>query len=156
MSDRQRLRRIIRELVEKELDEISTSGAAGPYMTPGAFAPKTPSAQKGRNKRAQVLGYTLANGWERGEKDASSKKVDENRYLEFKNNPLPPHRKIGMAVSEMNRALSEAERILNMSHRLKKESNMDSTQMWSRTNKTLMKMEVRLLTAVKRIREMRS
>ena len=34
------LREIIRELIELELDEISTSGGAGAYLTPYAFKGK--------------------------------------------------------------------------------------------------------------------
>jgi hypothetical protein len=142
------MKRAIRELVDDEVDEVSTSAAAGPYMTPNAFAGK----QKTRRKQiAQQLGYKLTPGWEKNENV-----VIEGRYQDFKAAPGKPSQKISRSISEMNKQLREIEDKLKMVHRLKTEINDPDSKLGKRANRALLAIEARLLSVANRIREMRS
>jgi len=87
---------------------------------------------------------------------ASDKKLEENKYSEYKNDTsATPHKKIARAISELNRSLNEAERVLNMNTRLKNESGIASEQLWKRTQQGLIKLESKLITIAGKIRELR-
>lgn len=53
------LRRIVREIIENELDEVTASGAAGPYQTPYAFAGNGEGANKRRKQSATKSGFSI-------------------------------------------------------------------------------------------------
>ena len=123
---------VIREMLKQELEELSTTGAVAGYATPFAFK-KT------------------------GEEDERELKEARSRYLEFKNDPTAsPKQKIGKAISEINRQLNELSRVVEMSARLKTETNMESSHLWKRTAKHLGKIENKMLEISQRIRELKA
>jgi len=151
MSD---LNSIIREMIKKELEEVSTSAAAGAFQTPNAFTGGTEKGEKRRKKNATQAGYTLAH--QSGE-DADTLAEARSRYLEFKSDPTAtPKQKIGRAISEINRQLNELARVVEMSAKLKTETNMESSALWKRTGAHLSKMENKLLEISQRIRELKA
>lgn len=151
MSD---LNSIIREMIKKELEEVSTSAGAGAFDTPNAFTGGKPAGEKRRKKTATQAGYTLAHN--SGE-DADSLQEARSRYLEFKSDPTAtPKQKIGRAISEINRQLNELARIVEMSAKLKVETNTESSALWKRTGAHLSKMENKMLEISQRIRELKS
>lgn len=80
-----------------------------------------------------------------------------SRYHQFKaDESTAPRAKIGKALSEMNRQLQEVERIVEMSRRLKVETNVGNGEMWKRANKALVKMENRLVSLSSKLKELRS
>lgn len=62
-----RLRRVIRELIEQELEEISTSAATPGFQTPHAFRGKSEAGKKKARKNAEQAGYKIVG------------KIDESR-----------------------------------------------------------------------------
>jgi hypothetical protein len=145
------LRALIREVIEEELEEISTSAGAGAYSTPFAFSRK---GMDGRRKQiAQTAGYTLSpqSGEEGG-------KLDEGRshYENYKaDDTATPKQKLGRAIAEVNRALNEIDKVISMNARLKQETNTNSSGMWKRTMKYLTKMEGRMVSLSNKLREFR-
>jgi len=70
------LRKIIRELIDDELDEMTTTASAGPYNTPYAFTGKKKQNEKKRKSTATQAGYTLS--------DESGEEEDNTIFEDFK------------------------------------------------------------------------
>lgn len=176
MSDA--LRKLIRELVEQELEEVSTSGNAGPYNTPYAFRGNSAAGKEKAKKNAHQAGYEMVDKKQDkadddgeqsvetvpfGEKGAGALKkpkkeevVQENRYTEYKMSEGAPAQKIGKAIREINRQISEVDRMLRMNERLKKESGVAGDQLWKSTARGLAKLESRMNTLSARIRNLKA
>jgi hypothetical protein len=63
------LKRLIRELVDEELKEVSTSDGAGPYNTPYAFRGNTADGKAKAKKIAGQAGMEPVKGREVGKAD---------------------------------------------------------------------------------------
>lgn len=155
---RQMIREMITEEIERELDEISTSGATPGYMTPNAFAGPGPSGKAKMKKNSEQAGYKLV------ENDPEPMRTDDDRidegrshYANYRADPsATPKQKIGRALAEVNRCLSQLDRAMSMNQRLKTEENLGSGDLWKRTNAALLKIENRLVKMVRKIQEMKS
>ncbi len=128
---------MIREELEKELEEVSTCAAAGGYDTPGAFK-KTPEEGDGPIVRKHL-------GEARSKYETY--KLDESGTVP---------QKIGRAITEINRRLNEIDALLEMNERLKTENNLGSTGLWKRTMKHLTRMESKILNMSRRLKELKS
>jgi hypothetical protein len=160
MTNEEKLRALIRKVIEEELNEISTSAGAGPYTTPFAFrGNKKGNIAKMRGVATQ-LGMKLT---PRGEKELTrpADKLEniaegKTRYHEYKkDDSSTPTQKIAKAISELNRNLQEVERSLKMNERLQSESGISSEALWKRTQEGLIKLESRLLRLAERVRNIR-
>lgn len=175
------LRKLIRELVEEELEEVTSSGAAGPYNTPFAFRGNTADGKAKAKKIASQAGMTpvektaekaddageqTQDAVSFGEKGAGAlkkpkaepkPKIEEaSRYNEFKIAEGTTSQKIGKAIREINRQISEVDRVLRMNERLKTESGMNGEQLWKSTARGLTKLEGRMNTLSARIRNLKA
>ena len=146
------LRKVIRELIRKELTEAnSTASVGGSYNTPHAF--------KGSNKKGNKKGKA---GYEGGHieptdgtghfiaNDPKLRKtesvVNEGRYHQWRNDDsLTPKQKIGVAMRETRDSLTELERVVGYNVKLKNELNVDSRDYWKNTHKALSKISERLV-----------
>lgn len=157
MTPEQQLRQYIREILQQELDEISTSDGAGAYLTPMAFRGNKQNNVAKMKHTATQLGYKLTpRGTADLTKTADNLVEGKVRYHEYKkDDSVSTHQKIAKAISELNRSLNEADRILNMNTRLKNESGIASEQLWKRTQQGLIKLESKLITIAGKIRELR-
>jgi len=157
MTPEQQLRQYIREILQQELDEISTSDGAGAYLTPMAFRGNKQSNVAKMKHTATQLGYKLTpRGTADLTKTADNLVEGKVRYHEYKkDDSVSTHQKIAKAISELNRSLNEADRVLNMNTRLKNESGITSEQLWKRTQQGLIKLESKLITIAGKIRELR-
>jgi len=131
------LRKIVRELIQQELDEASMTGnldgGAGPPKTPYAFQSK-PKSKKDKEKEDDM------------EKATGYKKVNEGRYHDWRNDEtMTPKQKIGKSVREVRHALDSLDKTIKMSVRLKNELNVDSRNYWKNTHKALQKISERLV-----------
>jgi Mg2+ and Co2+ transporter CorA len=139
-----KLRQMIRELIQAELEEISATGNVAGYQTPYAFAGQSKQGRAHRNKIAQQAGYTLAHNANDGETDQPLAE-GVSRYQGFKNDPsLSEAQKIGRSIQEIHRQLAEMHRVVRMASRLKTETQTPQTKLWKRTAKHVSKMEERL------------
>ena len=111
------LREIIRELIESELDEMSTSGGAGAYLTPYAFKGK-----KDKNEALPVHRY-----------------LSEASYRKFKGkiSETTANAKIRKSLREMKRSIKEMNSLIDFSNKLKEEMGGSNKQNWNKVKEQI-------------------
>ena len=128
----------IREIVRgKMLGEINATGNADGYNTPFAFGKKGNEKEKGK-KQADLTGYSV---------------VNENRWLDIKNEDASAQSKIGRGISNINKQLKEMERFLNWYGKIKNESGVNNKSYWKRTNNHIYAIKERLIKLDQQIRK---
>ena len=128
----------IRSMVrEKMMREMNVTGNVDGYNTPFAFG-KPGSEKKKAKHQADLTGYTP---------------VNENRWLELKNEETPANAKIDKGISNINKQLAEMEKFLNWYGRLKQESGVTNETFWKRTNKNIYSIKERLMKLEQKIRK---
>lgn len=148
------LRSLIREIIVQELEENSTSAATPGYMTPNAFQGNSaPGKNKHHSNVAATREYTIV------EPEVSADptiKEGRSRYLDFKQDESATvAQKIGRTLMEMNKSLTEMERVVTMASRLKTETNTPQSSLWRRSLNHLVKVEGRILKLAHRIQELK-
>lgn len=153
MDREEKLREMIRELIEQELNEISTTAGVAGYLTPKAFVGDKRTNADHIKQMAKRIGYTLT---KRGaEATGKGDKLNENYYA-YRNDPTKlPHQKIGEAISQINKQLKLMEKALHYNNRLKNEYGISNESLWKRTQHQMTKLEARLMEMARRLREMR-
>ena len=138
MSKMDKLKEIIRELIRKELEEVSTSAAVPGYQTPYAFSG---GRKKDKKKKKKIA--TNSTGYS---------KVNEGRYHNYRNDEsMTPKQKIGRSMREIRDSLNELDRLVKMNVRLKNELNVDSRSYWKNTHKALNKISERLVKLANKV-----
>ena len=133
-----KIREIIRKVVrERMVDEMNVTGNVQGYATPHAFSKKDDEKSKGK-KQADLTGYTV---------------VNENRWLDLKNEESTAQAKIGRGISNINKQLKEMERFLNWYGKIKNESGVDNKSYWKRTNGHIYSIKERLIKLDQKIRQ---
>ena len=161
------IKEYIKTLVRELLDEESTSGDAGPYSTPFAFAKKGQKTNVA-TKTAVSQGYTKAPAgmpsdskvkdykaiWKSAEKPKykmykenmniqdiiEQELLNEATYKQFKKEVKfrTKAEQLHKAMREVKRKLTEIDRIVDYTQRMKQElSEGDGTQYWGRTEKAV-------------------
>ena len=153
-----RWRKLVRELIEQELDEAnSTASVGGEYSTPHAFG--------GSNKKGKKKGKAGYEGGLREPTDGSGhfladdpklrkteSVVNEGRYHAWRNDEtLTPKQKIGIAMRETRDSLKELERVVRYNVKLKNELKVDSRDYWKNTHKALNKISERLVKLANKV-----
>jgi hypothetical protein len=132
------LKEKIRQLVrEKMVDEMNVTGNVQGYNSPHAFGKRGDEKSKGK-KQADLTGYTV---------------VNENRWLDLKNEESTAQAKIGRGISNINKQLKEMETFLNWYGKIKNESGVDNKSYWKRTNSHIYSIKERLLKLDQKIRQ---
>ncbi len=129
MNNEEKLKEYIRDMVKKELEEMTTTGNVAGYNIPMAFQGNNPKNKARKKGIATQLGMKLT---PRGEKDLNTPadKLEnlaeaKMRYHEYKKDEsASATQKIAKAISEVNRNLEEVERVIRMNTRLQKESGV--------------------------------
>ena len=110
------VKQLISELVDDVLDEMTTSGAAGPYMSKAAFrGHKSKKAVALRSMPGgKVVGKEETDDTTIGERKTldvvrRDNVVEESRYSNFKHSEIMkhPHTKVCYGVSEAKKMLRE-------------------------------------------------
>jgi hypothetical protein len=139
------LKKLIEDLLDEiqseelEMDEATTTGDIAGYNTPNAFKDTDGTDE---DDEADVDHIIKATGYS---------KVNENRWLELKNDESSPKQKIGRGISQVNKQLSEIETFLRWYGKIKKEGDLNSNQYWKRTQKNLFRIRERLNNIVTQI-----
>lgn len=155
-SEENELRQYIREIIKKELDEISTSAGAGPYMTPMAFQGNISKNINKKRRIATQLGWILTKrGKEQLSRPADNLTEIRAPYYDFRDMEGLPQKKIAEKISEINKNVDMIERLIKMSTRYQSEVGVTSEELYSRTRESLRKLENRLLLLGVKIREIR-
>ena len=154
------LKEYIKTLVRELLDEESTTAGVPGYLTPNAFS------KKGQKSNAATQ-QAMSSGWKKapgmpknskfydykelwkGKKSAMNEKLEqiiknellnEATYNQFKKEVKfrTKAEQLHKAMREVKRKLSEIDRIVEYTHRMKQElSEGDGVQYWSRTEKAV-------------------
>ena len=142
MSKMDKLKEIIRELIRKELEEVSTSANVPGYQTPYAFSG---GRKKDKKKKKKIA--TNSTGYS---------KVNEGRYHNYRNDEsMTPKQKIGRSMREIRDSLNELDRLVKMNVRLKNELNVDSRSYWKNTHKALNKISERLVKLANKVGQLK-
>ena len=142
------LKKLIEDLIdeirneEMDVDEATTTGNIAGYNTPNTFKKTDGNDEDEEPEDDYIDTINQATGY---------KRVNENRWLELKNDESSPKQKIGKGISNINKQLSEIETFLRWYGKIKKENDLNSTQYWKRTQKNLFRIRERLNTIVTQI-----
>jgi len=143
-----RLKELIEDLIAEieqedvEIEEATTTGDIAGYNTPNAFKDSDGTDEDDEADGKYIDKINQATGY---------KRVDENRWLELKNDESSPKQKIGRGISQVNKQLSEIETFLRWYGKIKKEGDLNSNQYWKRTQKNLFRIRERLNNIVTQI-----
>jgi hypothetical protein len=160
MSNEERLKKIIQEIIQEELqnlEEMTTTGDVAGYNVPSAFTGNVPKNINRKRNIAQQLGWKLT---KRGEEELGSgadklHEAGDPYYAYRADESTSSRQKIATAISELNKNILQVERVLKMNTRLQKESGINSEALYRRTQAGLLKLEARLLNLAGRVREIR-
>ena len=86
-------------------------------------------------------------------KPLTNELINENRWLELKNEESTAQAKIGRGISNINKQLREMERFLNWYGKIKNESGVNNKTYWKRTNSHIYSIQERLLKLDQKIRQ---
>ena len=156
MSARNKLKEYIRQLIQRELAEASSTATAGNihYKTPYAFKKN----KKGKKKKKAGYGggsYNPTIGTDNELAD-DPKLRTEGKYNDFRNDDsLTTKQKIGKAMRETRDSLKKLEKTIDMNLRLKNELNVDSRDYWKNTHKALHKISERLVKLAGKVGQLR-
>ena len=79
--------------------------------------------------------------------------MNENRWLELKNENVPAKAKIDRGISNINKQLAEMEKFMNWYGRLKQENGVTNETFWKRTNRNIYSIKERLMKLEQKIRK---
>ena len=152
-------RKLIREVIRKELDEMSTTGAVAGFETPHAFAGKSAKNKKRIKDIAEKLGWKLT---KRGQ-EALDRKIDElvsegtSKYYKFRNDQEKTARqKIGLSIREAKKALGLVNAQLKILSKYKNEFGYSASGYWKRTLKDIYRIEERITNISQKLRELKT
>jgi hypothetical protein len=79
-----------------------------------------------------------------------------SKYYDFKTDEtLSPRQKVGHSLRIVRKSLSEAEKLIDMNLRLKKEAGLQSKDYWKRTHDALTKIDERLVRLIGKVKNFR-
>ena len=129
---------------ELKVDEASTTASADGYATPYAFS-KPGQTKNKNNKLARVSGGTVV--------DDLEESVNENRWIDIKNEDSPATTKVNKGISNINKQLAEIEKFLGWYGKLKSENGLGNEDLWKRTNSHIYSIKERLLNLERKLRK---
>jgi hypothetical protein len=145
---------MLRELIEEELKEESTTAGVPGYLTPKAFS-KSGQSSNAAIDTAKSQGYKKApetHKWFKELYEASQ--LNEITYKEYKKAPgMSSKHKLNNAIKECNRALFEIERYLKQNKKLREEEGLGLNEYWKSTAVKLVRMNERLKSLQKEIKK---
>ena len=147
---------------DKDLDEANVTGnidgGEGPPKTPHAFG-----KSEDEKDNAEVFDYKKTSSSEKHFESTYKKMIatmedlQEISYRDYKKDPTStPQQKVNRGIMEVNRMLSEMEKIVTNNLRLKTETGMQSGHFWKATGKRFAKINERMLRVAHRLKELSS
>ena len=137
---------------ENNLSEVNTTGNIEGFQTPYAFSDKDEDEhEKDIKSTAEVFDYESTEN-----KKTNTIKINEAKSLfhVFRDHPdLRPEQKVGVAIREINKLMTEVEKLIRISARYKSEAKISNQKMWKTTNRYLQKLDERLKKISQRIKE---
>lgn len=145
---------------EEDLEEANVTGnldgGEGPPKTPHAFGKK-----EDEKDNAEVFDYKKTSTSDRHFESTYKKMIatmedlHEVSYRDFKKDPTStPQQKVNRGIMEVNKMLSEMEKIVNNNLRLKTEMGVQSGHFWKATGNRFAKINERMLRVAHRLKEL--
>ena len=150
------IKSIVSEILsdEKNLDEVNTTANIDGYQTPFAFSDSDEEEHKKNMKsRAEVFDYKSTEN-----KKSNTVKLNEGKSLfhVFRDHPdLSPSQKVGVTVREINKLMTEIEKLIRVSSRYKSEKKVNSSSLWKTTNRYLAKIDEKIKRISHKIKELK-
>jgi len=140
-----KLRKIIREIIQELLDEMTQTSDVAGYQTPYAFSGDDEFNRKEWEKKKAKL----SGNWNVVNKiSKNNDTLLEGRrgvYHHYRDNAeYNTKQKIGHSIRAIKENLINIEEIVDMNLRLKSESNIEFSDYWKRSKKSFSKIEERL------------
>jgi len=127
-------------------------GGAGPPKTPYAFDSEDEEGHIDSIKdTAEVFDF-------KSTKNEKNNTVAEGKslYHLYRDHPdMSPRQKIGVTIREVNKMLSEVEKLIKISSKFKSEAEVGNESYWKTTTRYLDKLDTKLQRISERIRELR-
>ena len=156
-------KKIIRELVEEVIEEMTATGAVAGYQTPAAFR-----GHKSKKKTAErsmpggkVVGKEDTDDTTVGEGESLTVRRDLNimearsRYRNFKESDMMKnHAKISYGINQAKKMLGEVEYLVELCEKLKTECGYSTQNLWARTQPDMKEIHARLKEIAKKINRM--
>ena len=134
---------VLESSTEYDIDEASTSAAAGPYNTPKAFSTLEQARKKKKMKYAGVA-------------EAMDKKYEQliESYKKYAlgDAKMTPDKRVKETIKEVSKKLQEIEQLVRYSSRLKTESGLSRDGYGTAVNNALTKISERLVKISERVR----
>ena len=134
---------VLESSTEYDIDEASTSAAAGPYNTPKAFSTPEQARKKKKMKYAGVA-------------ESMDKKYEQliESYKKYAlgDAKMTPDKRVKETIKEVSKKLQEIEQLVRYSSRLKTESGLSREGYGPSVDKALTKISERLVKISERVR----
>ena len=134
------LRELVRELIQQELEEASTTGNIAGYQTPHAFR----NDEKDEEDELKLSdGMTVA------------KKLSESTYWDYRNDEsMTTKQKLAKSMMNIRDSISMLERAVKYNVKLKNEMKFGSDSYYIRTKNALNKISEKLLRLSTRMKDL--
>jgi len=151
---------------DEELEEMSSTASVPGYQTPYAFgdADEDTIDQGGMKKVPKTNRiFKKMTSTQKMESKSTYKKmmsemygiVNEVSYRDYKKDPTStPSQKVNRGINEVNKMLSEMEKIVSNNLRLKTEMGVQSNHFWKSTGNRFSKINERMIRIANRLKEL--
>lgn len=152
------VRNIIQEILEEDSDinEINTTANIDGYQTPFAFSGDDDDEESHKKKiksRAEVFDFKSTENKKENTVSISEGKSLFHLYRDL--DDYTAEQKLGITVREINKLLTEIEKLANISSRFKIEKSVNNEKMWKTTHRYLTKLDEKIKRISSKIRELR-
>jgi hypothetical protein len=149
---------MINDVVDEEhqLEEMSVTANVAPYQTPYAFVDRRKAASKDDDEDEEKEGEKDISGYTRTSRYAGKLKEGKSRYHCYRDEPdMSPRQKVSKSIREVNKMLSEIEKLVDMNCRLKSEMDVNTESYWKPAHRQLNYIEERISRITEKIRGLR-
>jgi hypothetical protein len=129
-----------------------SGGGYGPFVKIGANSFKNNS--NGRLYHSAALASHIGNFKDFKIHESSESNVNENRWLELKNDTsMHANKKLATGLKELKYQLAEVEKFFSWYNKIKNINELDSDNYWKRTNTHIYKIKERLINIARTLQE---
>ena len=140
-------KKLVREIIEDELEEISVTGNVAGYNTPHAFKKSDGTDTDDEPESDFVKRINTGTGY-------TQIKEGTNRFHQLRKEEGSANQKIGVGIRNIRTQLREIEKFIEWYGKIKTENGLESSDYWKRTQRHLYKIRERLTTISNKLRKL--
>lgn len=140
-------KKLVREIIEDELEEISVTGNVAGYNTPHAFKKSDGTDTDDEPESDFVKRINTGTGY-------TKIKEGTNRFHQLRKEEGSANQKIGVGIRNIRTQLREIEKFIEWYGKIKTENGLESSDYWKRTQRHLYKIRERLTTISNKLRKL--